>query len=565
MSIKKKLAYGFTTILLIFVISSSFVYYQIDKVQQQANEIAVNWMPSVKIVGAMNGDALNFMRFLYGFVLEPDKAAMDQMEKKVNAKGEDFEKDRKIYEPMISSPEEKQIYEQMMRKWNEYQQRVPQIKTYARNSDFTNANKEFVAARPIINEVDELLQKLVDINAKGATEATAAVNEASKSSKILLMIAAIISVISGALIAVLIAISIIKPLGILEKELKKLVERGGDLTQAIEIKSRDEIGELARTVNAFLANLRSIMSQVLQNSQQVAAASQQLTASAEQSALAANQVAVAITEVAKGAESQFKESDEASAVVEQMSAGVEEAAANANNVSGMADKTSQAAKSGSDAVGKAVQQMGAIAQSSQLAAAAVAKLNDRSMEIGQIVDTISGIAGQTNLLALNAAIEAARAGEQGKGFAVVAEEVRKLAEQSQEAAKRIAVLIGEIKDDTDKAVVAMNGGAHEVKLGTEVVNTAGQAFGEIQGLVDEVSSQIGDISATVQQIASGSQHIVAAVQSIATIAKGTVGQTQTVSAATEEQSASMEEIASSSQSLASLAQDLQNTINKFTV
>ncbi len=109
MSIKKKLAYGFTTILLIFIISSSFTYYQIDKVQQQANEIAVNWMPSVKVVGAMNSDALNFMRFLYGFVLEPDKAAMDQMEKRVNAKGEDFEKDRKTYEPMINSPEEIQI------------------------------------------------------------------------------------------------------------------------------------------------------------------------------------------------------------------------------------------------------------------------------------------------------------------------------------------------------------------------------------------------------------------------------------------------------------------------
>ena len=157
----------------------------------------------------------------------------------------------------------------------------------------------------------------------------------------------------------------------------------------------------------------------------------------------------------------------------------------------------------------------------------VAKLGERSKEIGQIVDAISGIAGQTNLLALNAAIEAARAGEQGRGFAVVAEEVRKLAEQSQEAAKQIANLISEIQTETDSAVVAMDDGTREVKIGTEVVNTAGQAFKEIVSLIAEVSSQIREISAAIQQMASGSQQIVASVRNIDSISKGTAGQTQT--------------------------------------
>lgn len=151
-------------------------------------------------------------------------------------------------------------------------------------------------------------------------------------------------------------------------------------------------------------------------------------------------------------------------------------------------------------------------------------MGERSKEIGQIVDTISGIAGQTNLLALNAAIEAARAGEQGRGFAVVAEEVRKLAEQSQEAAKKIAELIGEIQGDTDKAVIAMNEGTREVKTGAEVVNVAGAAFREIAEMVTQVSGQVKEISAALQQMASGSRQVASSVKKIDELSRASVGE-----------------------------------------
>lgn len=328
---------------------------------------------------------------------------------------------------------------------------------------------------------------------------------------------------------------------------------------------KDEIGQVADALVEMRSKLSTVLKRVNDSAEQVAASSEELTASAEQSAQAVTQVTGAITDVASGAEKQLKAVDETSAVVEQLSAGIQQVAASANQVADNSAQASEMARDGDQAVDKAIRQMSHIEQTVGNSAEVVAKLGDRSKEIGQIVDTISGIAGQTNLLALNAAIEAARAGEQGRGFAVVAEEVRKLAEQSQDAAKQIATLISEIQSDTEKAVVAMGEGTREVKVGTEVVTAAGRTFKEIATLVTQVSEQVKDSSAAMQQMASGSQQIVASVKEIDRQSKMALEQTQTVSAASEEQSASMEEIASSSQSLAKLAQDLQTEVSHFRV
>lgn len=356
-----------------------------------------------------------------------------------------------------------------------------------------------------------------------------------------------------------------KPIVSMRNQVVRVAE--GDLqVEKIDAEGQnDEIGELAKSFNSMIDSLRDLVKQVQSQSQNVAASSEELTATADQSAQATNQIAAAVTDIARGTNQQVSTVDEATTVIEQMSASIEQVAANTNSVANVADKAANAAQAGGKSVDTAVKQMASIAKTVSNSAIVVAKLGDRSKEIGQIVDTISGIAGQTNLLALNAAIEAARAGEHGRGFAVVADEVRKLAEQSQEAAKKIAGLITEIQGDTDKAVVAMDEGTREVKVGTEVVNTAGQTFNEIMTIVNQVSSQVKEISIALQKITAGNQQIVASVKAIDQISRENAGQTQMASASTEEQSASIQEIAASSQNLAKMAQDLQEVISKFKV
>ena len=351
---------------------------------------------------------------------------------------------------------------------------------------------------------------------------------------------------------------------VLTKQAQRLAS--GDITVTdIHINSKDEIGELALAVTSMASNIRSLITDIVQTAEQVAASSEELTASAEQAAHASVQVASSINEVAQGTENQLHAVSQTTVAVEEMYTNIQHVVANAKTVAATSDKTASAAGEGSKAVITAINQMNVIEATVSSSSEVVAKLGERSKEIGQIVDAISSIAGQTNLLALNAAIEAARAGEQGRGFAVVAEEVRKLAEQSGQAAKQIAEMINEIQVDTTKAVVAMNNGTREVKIGGEVVNKAGQSFTQIELLVEQVSKQVGEITNSIQQMNSGSQKIVVAIQDINKITKITSHETQSISAATEEQTASMQEIASSSHALANMAEDLQKAIRKFSV
>lgn len=357
---------------------------------------------------------------------------------------------------------------------------------------------------------------------------------------------------------------IIRPIKTLLKMTNQVAD--GDLrVSGTVFTSKDEVGQLAKSFTLMAASLRNLIQKVQNNAHQVAALSEEVTAGAEQSTEAAQQVAGVINEVAQGAEQQVDAIKHTTAGVECMAERIEKTNQNFNSISVTTTQMARAACEGSTAVNTAVQQMDTIEKTVNNSAAGVAKLNERSQEIGQIVNTISGIAGQTNLLALNAAIEAARAGEQGRGFAVVAEEVRKLAEQSQDAAKQIAVLIGDIQEDTVQAVRAMQAGTDEVKVGTKVVNTAGKAFGEITSLMDQIVAEHQAVSASINRMMEESHKITNAVQAIEGISKETSAQTQNVAAVTQEQSASMEEISISSQELAKMAQELQNTIRAFKI
>ena len=339
----------------------------------------------------------------------------------------------------------------------------------------------------------------------------------------------------------------------------------GDLRSKIMLDGDDEFAHIAHQFNTMVESMQKMIRKIKATATDVAGSSEELTANANQSAQVTQNVAQSITEVAEAAEKQMSIVTKSSATIDDFQHGLEEVIANQRHAREQTQATAQKATEGNSFVQSTVEQMNSIAQTVQQTGEIVGKLGERSKEIGNIVEIISNISGQTNLLALNAAIEAARAGEHGRGFAVVAEEVRKLAEESQNASQKISDLIQSIQAETSQAVASMEEGRREAEKGKENVTATGESFSEILSMIGDVKKASLAVSERVLQLREDMSTIVNGMSEVDTSAKGIGSESQNVSAATEEQAAGMEEIASSSRSLANMANDLQTETDKFKV
>ena len=354
-------------------------------------------------------------------------------------------------------------------------------------------------------------------------------------------------------------------------QIKGLVAHMGEMSQGnlrldpLPVTSSDEFGQMSGQFNTMMKNIRGLIQQMAHTAEQVAASSEELTASSQQAAEAATHVAQTIVGVSGGMEKQLNSVDGAKQHIDAAFIDINAMTEKAGTVTDNTEQMAGAADHGAELMQNAMEKMGGIEQSVSNSAQVVKKLGENSKQIGQIVESISAIADQTNLLALNAAIEAARAGEAGRGFSVVAEEVRKLAEQSQQSAEEIKNRIAVIQGDTEEAVVAMEAGTNEVALGTQAIREVGEQFKDITTRVASIKTEMEEINSAVQTVSKGMQGIVGAMDDIDEVSRSTSEETQTISAAAQEQSASSQEIASASHSLADLATELQAATGKFKV
>ncbi|MDM5432989.1 methyl-accepting chemotaxis protein [Bacillus hominis] len=378
-----------------------------------------------------------------------------------------------------------------------------------------------------------------------------------------MLIVMFISLVVGGALIYFVTLSITKPLKQLVVTSKEISE--GDLTQTIQIHSNDEIGQLAKGFNEMTHSLRTLIGRINTSAGHVAAASEELTASVRQASEATEQITMAMDEISSGATTQTASVENGAMLLFDVTEGIQHVANSSSSINTASAHTREKAEDGGKLVGKTVNQMQSIAASVSQSDAVIQLLNNKSKQIGDILEVIQNIADQTNLLALNAAIEAARAGEHGRGFAIVADEVRKLAEQSSVSSSEISKLISEIQDDMSKTVKSMNNVNEEVQSGLVIANETKQNFAEILQSTNEIVDQIKTMVETANGMSKGANEVSISVGQIAMTAQNNATSTQSVAASAEEQLASMEEIGSAAGTLSQMAEELQVLIERFKV
>lgn len=299
----------------------------------------------------------------------------------------------------------------------------------------------------------------------------------------------------------------IHPLNAMRRSMTKFSEGNGDLTQRLPDEGKNEIGSVVDEFNKFVAMLHHLIMDISQTVVQVTGA--------------AKNMSVIAKETFNGVVQQQSETDQIATAVNELSATVEEVAHNTASASEAAQEADNAAHEGMKLVNQMISATGAMALEVEKTSKVINELGGHSENIGAVVDVIRGIAEQTNLLALNAAIEAARAGEQGRGFAVVADEVRSLANRTQQSTEEIQGLIEKLQSEAHNAVEVMEKGRKEAQTTKELGETAGGALEAITAKVSNIKDMNLQIATASEEQAAVTEEVNRNILSISAVANQT--------------------------------------------
>lgn len=373
----------------------------------------------------------------------------------------------------------------------------------------------------------------------------------------------LIGLLLGAVIAVLLAEKLKKMIAGFQSVLKKTSE--GDLVTEMNVPSNDEMGDLAKSYNDMLGNIRRLIQKVDDNVKSVNQATSGLKVIANENSAAISEVSRSIEEIAAGAGNQSEEIERGSNAVHELSSEIEELIKQSASIELVVGDAASQIKMGNEQVDNLEESYRKLEAAFDQVTGMISQLDDKSKSISKVSYAISQIAEQTNLLSLNASIEAARAGEHGKGFSVVANEVRNLAEESKKAANDIQVIINSVLKDTKELVNVM---AETNQISFEqkgAVTTVSTSINQMTASLNKMMQSVEEETASISMIQVQKETVVRMIEEVSAVSQQTTASSEEIAAAMEEQAASSSEVAQYTTQLTDMIGELKHAVAEFRI
>ncbi|SOE98660.1 Methyl-accepting chemotaxis protein [Burkholderia sp. OK233] len=501
-----RLGIGFGATLVLLCLVGALGLVQASRIYDGTQELATDLLPSVQRLGDIRALADEVRQASLSYLIATSASERQSHRSKHDAALNELSRVWPQYEAVVGSAEELQLSNQIKAAWSTYLSLDKQLNELSDSGDeHFNDARSFAEGESssAFSKVTEFIAQDIALNSQGAKDSSEQAAAAFHSASLLTYVLIGIAILLSLGVAFVITRSITVPIGVSVKIAQTVAQ--GDLTSKIEVSGKDETSHLLRALKHMSERLAELVGQIRSGSDSIATG--------------AAQIAAGNADLSQRTEEQAASLEETAASMEELTSTVRQNTESARQGSTLAATASDIAHRGGDVMGRVIGTMHTISESS-------AKVTD-------IIAVIEGIAFQTNILALNAAVEAARAGDQGLGFAVVAAEVRTLAQRSANAAKEIKGLITH--------------SVERVKAGSDLVNEAGTAMGEVVQAVKRVSDLMEEITAASLEQHAGIEQVNTAVAQMDQVTQQNAALVEEASAAAQSmsvQSSTLREVVS---------------------
>lgn len=363
------------------------------------------------------------------------------------------------------------------------------------------------------------------------------------------------------LVTLILVASITKNIKKINDTVRKIAD--GYLKEKIEVKSKDEIGELAENFNYAIDNVSNILKSVEETANEVYDSSSNIVAMSEETKASVSEVANAIDGVATGASNQAMSVQNITNTIDNLAAKIENVDNNASQIVELSNMTENLSNEGLGVLSVLIEKAEITKSNTKESAEAVKAMAESINKINYISDAIAGITEQTNLLALNASIEAARAGEAGKGFAVVAEEIRKLAEQSKESTDEIKEIVSDISKKSGNSTTAMDESMSMLMEQDKSIESTKEIFNKIVDSIKGLAFSMKLINDSTHDMNGDKEIVTSEINGISNISQEVASVSEEVTASSEEVTATMNELAQYTDNLNIIAERLKEQLKKF--